>query len=62
LHGAPGNSGDKRRTALSTRWLGDDVTWYPHPGSDPTVTDDDTAVQSGEHPSDDEHFPLVYSV
>ena len=61
LHGAPGNAGTKRRAALSTRWLGDDVTWYPHPGSDPTVTDDDTSVESGEYPGDDKHFPLVYS-
>ncbi len=61
LHGAPGNAGNNRRTALSTRWLGDDVTWYPHPGSDPTVTDEDTEVQSGEYPDDDNHFPLVYS-
>ena len=61
LHGSPGNAGDKRRTALSTRWLGDDVTWYPHPGSDPTVTDEDTEVQSGEYPDDDTHFPLIYS-
>ena len=61
LHGSPGNAGSNRRTALSTRWLGDDVTWYPHPGSDPTVTDDDTEVQSGEYPDDDNLFPLVYT-
>jgi len=61
LHGAPGNAGSKRRTALSTRWLGDDVTWYPHPGSDPTVTDEDTNVESGQYPDDERHFPLVYA-
>tara|TARA_B100001996_G_scaffold56757_1_gene40246 strand:+ start:393 stop:1226 length:834 start_codon:yes stop_codon:yes gene_type:complete len=61
LHGAPGNAGNKRRTALSTRWLGDDVTWYPHPGSDPTVTDEDTNVESGQYPDDDRNFPLVYT-
>ncbi len=61
LHGAPGNAGNKRRTALSTRWLGDDVTWYPHPGSDPTVTDEDTNVESGQYPDDDQNFPLVYT-
>ena len=61
LHGAPGNSGEKRRTALSTRWLGDDVTWYPHPGSDPTVKDEDTDIESGEYPDDDRYFPLVYA-
>ena len=33
LHWAPGNaSATKRRAALSTRWLGDDATWYPHAG------------------------------
>lgn len=61
LHGAPGNAGSKRRTALSTRWLGDDVTWYPHPGSDPTVTDEDTNLKSGQYPNDERHFPLVYA-
>ena len=61
LHGAPGNAGSKRRTALSTRWLGDDVTWYPHPGSDPTVTDEDTNLESGQYPNDERHFPLVYA-
>ncbi len=61
LHGAPGNAGNKRRTALSTRWLGDDVTWYPHPGSDPTITDEDTNVESGQYPDDDRNFPLVYT-
>tara|TARA_Y100000994_G_scaffold108199_1_gene89052 strand:- start:56 stop:880 length:825 start_codon:yes stop_codon:yes gene_type:complete len=60
LHGAPGNSGSRRRTALSTRWLGDDVTWYPHPGSDPTVTDDLTTSVSGQYPDDDNIFPLVH--
>lgn len=60
LHGSPGNAGDQRRVALSTRWLGDDVTWYPHPGSDPTVTDDDTTTEVGQYPDDENWFPLVY--
>ncbi len=58
VHGAPGNAGSKRRVALSTRWLGDDSTWYPHPGCDPTVTDDDTTAVVGAYPDDDVRFPL----
>ncbi|MCY4663300.1 MAG: phytanoyl-CoA dioxygenase family protein [Acidimicrobiaceae bacterium] len=60
IHGSPANAGRERRVALSTRWLGDDATWYPHPGCDPTVTQDDTTAVSGEYPADDERFPLVY--
>ena len=59
IHGSPGNAGDHRRVALSTRWLGDDATWYPHPGCDPIVTDDDTTAVAGEYPADDSRFPLV---
>lgn len=61
VHGSPANEGNHRRVAFSTRWLGDDVTWYPHPGSDPAVTDDDTTDVSGELLRDDDRFPLVYS-
>ena len=60
IHGAPANAGRERRVALSTRWLGDDATWYPHPGCDPTVTQDDTSAVPGAYPADDERFPLVY--
>ena len=59
IHGSPGNAGDHRRVALSTRWLGDDATWYPHPGCDPIVSDDDTTAVAGEYPADDSRFPLV---
>jgi hypothetical protein len=45
---------------LSTRWLGDDATWYPHPGCDPTVTGEDTTVEIGQYPDDEDCFPLVY--
>ena len=61
IHGAPPNRGAGRRVALSTRWLGDDATWFPHPGCDPTVTQDDTTAVPGEYPADDERFPLVHS-
>lgn len=61
LHGAPGNaSTSKRRAALSTRWLGDDALWWPHAGSDPTVSSDDVSIQPGEYPADDAVFPLVW--
>jgi len=59
LHGSPGNAGNRRRVALSTRWLGDDATWHPHPGCDPTVTQADTTAVPGEYPADDRRFPLV---
>ena len=61
LHGAPGNAGPNRRVAVSTRWLGDDARWSPHPGSDPSVDPDVVSVQPGEYPADDTHFPLVWS-
>ena len=60
IHGSPANESRERRVALSTRWLGDDATWYPHPGCDPTVTQDDTSAVPGAYPADDERFPLVY--
>ena len=61
LHGAPGNSSaTQRRAALSTRWLGDDVVWHPHPGADPTVTQEDVNLQPGDRADDDEVFPVVW--
>ena len=61
VHGSPGNAGTHRRTALSTRWLGDDAIWSPHPGCDPSVTQADTSAVPGEYPADDDRFPLVWS-
>ncbi len=58
VHGARGNGGGRRRVALSTRWLGDDSTWHPHPGCDPTVTENDTTAVAGQYPADDERFPI----
>lgn len=61
LHWAPGNSSaSRRRAALSTRWLGDDATWFPHAGADPTVTQNDVAVAPGELARDDNVFPVVW--
>lgn len=63
LHGAQGNSsGDSRRAALSTRWLGDDAIWYPHPGADPTVGAGDVSVAAGEYPGDDRVFPCLWTL
>jgi ectoine hydroxylase-related dioxygenase (phytanoyl-CoA dioxygenase family) len=61
LHGARGNaSPDSRRAALSTRWLGDDASWHPHPGADPTVNADEVDLRPGEYPADDRVFPLLW--
>ena len=61
LHGAQGNaSSDRRRAAISTRWLGDDAVWHPHAGADPTVTIDDVSVAPGELAHDDDRFPVVW--
>ena len=60
-HTSHGNlSPDRRRVALSTRWLGDDARWDPRPGTDPIVTQDDVRVQPGDPANDDEAFPLVW--
>jgi ectoine hydroxylase-related dioxygenase (phytanoyl-CoA dioxygenase family) len=62
LHGAPGNqSTDKPRMALSTRWLRDDVTWDPRPGTDPTVTDDMVCINPGDPITDNAFFPEIWS-
>ena len=60
LHGAPGNAGNLRRVALSTRWLGDDALWSPRPNSDPSVRQEHTTVQPGQYPADDDRFPVVW--
>ena len=61
IHGSPGNAGNNRRVAFSTRWLGEDATWFPHAGCDPTVTQQDTTAVPGEHLVDDDRFPLVFT-
>ena len=59
VHGAPGNSGDGRRRALSTRWTGDDARYCVRPGevSIPTA---DPGLRHGDR-MDCERFPLVWS-
>lgn len=61
LHGARGNSSPgHRRAAISTRWLGDDAVWNPHPGADPTVTQADVSIQPDQPAHDDDRFPVVW--
>ena len=61
LHGAPGNaSSSKRRAALSTRWLGDNATWFPHEGSDPIVGEEHVNLHPGDYPADDAVFPIAW--
>ncbi len=62
VHGAPGNSGPNRRAAFSTRWLGDDARWAPHPGCDPTVGQEHVSVEPGSYPADDDRFPVAWSL
>lgn len=59
VHGARGNACESRRVAFSTRWLGDDATWAPHPGSDPTLMDAGVVMEPGSTP-DDERLPLIW--
>ena len=60
LHSARGNlSATDRRVAISLRFLGDDATWDPRPGTDPIVTQDHVSVQPGELAQDDDVFPVV---
>jgi ectoine hydroxylase-related dioxygenase (phytanoyl-CoA dioxygenase family) len=57
-HGAPGNSGNTRRRALSTRWTGDDARYCVRRGevSIPTA---DPGLSHGDR-MDCERFPLVW--
>jgi ectoine hydroxylase-related dioxygenase (phytanoyl-CoA dioxygenase family) len=61
LHAATSNLSDRRRAAVSTRWLGDDATWFPHAAADPTVRQEDVSVEPGNLARDDDRFPLVWS-
>ena len=61
LHWAPGNASlDKRRAAISTRWLGDDAIWSPHAGADPTIQQKDVSIEPGQRPEDEANFPLLW--
>ena len=61
VHASHGNkSPNRRRVALSTRWLGDDAVWDPRPGTDPIVTQDDVSIESGSPANDDWAFPIAW--
>lgn len=64
IHGAQGNTSPTnhgRRVAITTRWLGEDVRWYPQNGIGtrmPGIAESN--IHNGSKP-DGEWFPLVYS-
>lgn len=61
VHTSHGNaSPNRRRLALSTRWLGDDARWDPRPGTDPIVTQDDVALAPGALATDNNTFPRIW--
>ena len=60
IHAAPSNTSERTRAAVSTRWLGDDVRWRPHPAADPTVRQEDVSITPGELARDDDAFPVVW--
>ena len=59
IHGAPGNSsGERRRRAVSTTWLGDDTTYIERPGMmEPHI--EDNGLSEGDS-LDCHHFPRVW--
>ena len=61
VHAAPSNRSSMRRAAVSTRWLGDDVRWYPHSAADPTIKQEDVRLHPGDLAADDDRFPVVWS-
>ena len=61
VHAATSNASTRRRAALSTRWLGDDVRWFPHPAADPIVQQGDVHLEPGSPVVDDEHFPVAWT-
>ena len=58
VHGSPGNaSGTRRRRALSTRWLGDDITYREHPRVTKPIRE--PGLKPGD-PMDCDLFPVVW--
>ncbi len=57
VHGAPKNPSTRRRRGLSTRWLGDDVTYNPHPDASRPYLD--PGLRPGD-PVASPVFPLVW--
>lgn len=58
VHGAPGNTGQHRRRALSTRWTGDDARYCRRQGEVAIPTRDPGLAHGA--PLDCERFPLVW--
>jgi ectoine hydroxylase-related dioxygenase (phytanoyl-CoA dioxygenase family) len=61
MHSSGGNrSADRPRVAYSTRWIGDDIRWYPHRAfrDDALFIAEDALVEGG--PLDDPCFPVVW--
>ncbi len=59
VHGAPGNSGSRRRRALATRWTGDDARYCVRPGEVALPTADPGLAHGAR--MDCARFPLVWS-
>ena len=61
IHGALSNGDpDRRRAALSIRYLGDDVTWDPRVGTDPIIQADDVTLQPGDPLDGEPMFPKLW--
>ena len=58
LHGAPGNQGQDRRRAFSTRWLGDDARYITRPG-ETSPPFPEIGLTDGD-PMREDWFPVVW--
>lgn len=58
VHGAPGNSGSRRRRAVSTRWTGDDARYCVRPG-EVAIPTADPGLNHGDK-MDCDRFPLAW--
>jgi ectoine hydroxylase-related dioxygenase (phytanoyl-CoA dioxygenase family) len=60
VHRSGPNTGNRRRAAISWRWLGDDAFWAPSVGSDPIIGNQDTVLEAGDLITDNDAFPLMF--
>lgn len=59
VHGAAGNfSPQRRRLAVSTRYMGRDVRWDPRPAT--MAVTGNPQLPAGSHPDDDTCFPIAW--
>lgn len=59
VHGAAGNfSPQRRRMAVSTRYMGRDVRWDPRPAT--MAVTGNPQLPAGSHPDDDTCFPIAW--